>query len=367
MIFRACLLLAAASAAIHADASRLQDGWKGSVTKDGEVTVISNPGQPVHSSPVLELREDLRIGGPGSDGEPVFNKVRGLVVDDNGDIYALDWGDSLIKVFDASGRYLRTISRPGQGPGELDRPFTISFNRTAGELAVLQISRRISYFRPDGKFLRQTQLGEIFALLGRVDSQGNIFVEEAVLDRENPRTETKKLDPNAKPIATLGVSPSSRLGKSNPMRPVGWWLVDDGDNLVYGHPERYEIRVFGAGENREVRRITREYDPVPVTGEEKERWREMAPPEANLEFSDYHAAYRSFFLSDEGHIIVQTWEKAGENLYMNDIFDRDGRFIGRIPLKPGGVEIRRGEYYAVEEDEEGYQVVKRCAVKWVVK
>ena len=366
MISRDCLLLAVALAAAPVRAFPAQDAWKGSVTNEGGVIVVSNPKQPIHSRPVLELREDLRIGGPPSGAEPVFNKVRGLVVDDEGGVYVLDWGDSLVKAFDASGRCLRTISRPGQGPGELDRPFSISFNRTARELAVLQVSRRISYFRTDGTFLRQTPLRGVLALLGRVDSRGNIFVEEAVLDRENPRTETKKLDPSAEPVATFGASPSSRLGRTNPTRPIAWWTLDAGDNLVYGYPESYEIRIFSAADNHEVRRITRDYDPVEVTRREKERWREASPPETELELSDHHSAYRSFFLSDEGHIFVQTWEDAGDGRAVHDIFDPEGRFIGRIPLRPSGVEIRRGKYYAIEEDDEGYQVVKRYAVKWNV-
>ncbi|MBP1659953.1 MAG: hypothetical protein H6P95_1145, partial [Candidatus Aminicenantes bacterium] len=52
---------------------------------------------------------------------------------------------------------------------------------------------------------------------------------------------------------------------------------------------------------------------------------------------------------------------------IHDVFDAEGRFIGRVPLKGIGFEILNGKYYALEEDGEGYQYAKRYAVTWNVK
>jgi hypothetical protein len=38
-----------------------------------------------------------------------------------------------------------------------------------------------------------------------------------------------------------------------------------------------------------------------------------------------------------------------------------------MPLKPSGITILNGKYYALEEDEDGYQYVKRDAVNWKIK
>ncbi|MCK7470541.1 MAG: hypothetical protein MZU95_06920 [Desulfomicrobium escambiense] len=44
--------------------------WKGRVLKEGEVTIVQNPRDPIHKEPVLSLREDWTIGGPASTGDP---------------------------------------------------------------------------------------------------------------------------------------------------------------------------------------------------------------------------------------------------------------------------------------------------------
>jgi hypothetical protein len=77
--------------------------------------------------------------------------------------------------------------------------------------------------------------------------------------------------------------------------------------------------------------------------------------------------FSRFFLSDLGHMFVRTNEKTKDGKFMHDIFDAEGRFIGRTPLKPSGVTILKGKYYALEEDEDGDQYVKRYAVTWKVK
>lgn len=104
-----------------------------------------------------------------------------------------------------------------------------------------------------------------------------------------------------------------------------------------------------------------------VTDEEKQAEIKNSPPRKELGFKKFHVAYYQFFLSDLGHLFVQTWEKAKDDKSIYDIFDAEGRFIGRVPLKPSGIEILKGKYYALEEDEDGYQIVKRYNVTWTIK
>ena len=354
---------------LTAPAAAGQDKWKGTIVKEGNVNVVKNPKEPLYKTSVIELKEDLSLGGAAAQGDYAFGQIRAFEVDNAGSIYVLDYQDAHVKVFDRYGKYVRTIGRPGQGPGELDRPRTLSINRAAGELAVLELSRRMSFFKLDGTFLRHVSFKEIWGLNGRVDSKGNIYTTEGIVDPKDPRYELKKLGPDASFIALLAKSQAPSPGKFNPFMAVGYWALDSHDILVYGLPETYELRFFGADNLKVVRKITRDYDPVAITEEEREAERKDYPPGSSivLDFSKYHAAYYRFFLSDRGHIFVQTWEKARDGKSIHDIFDAEGRFIGRIPLKPSGIEILKGKYYALEEDEDGYQLVKRYAVTWKVQ
>jgi len=348
-----------------------QAQWKGTVVKEGDVTVVKNPKEPLSKTPILELKEDLSIGGPDARGEDAFGQVRHFIVDDAGAIYVLDQQNAQIKVFDASGKPLRTIGRKGQGPGELESPMTLSFNRTAGELAVQQQTRRMTYFKMDGTFLRHQSLKDIMPLRGRVDSRGNIYVTELIIDVDDSSYATKKLAPDASVLAVIGrtPAPAGRGSKVRAFLPISYFQVDRSDNFIYGYPETYEVQFYGPRDHKVFKKIVREYDPVAVGAEEKAEREKDVPPgmTADFDFPKNHSAYTRFFLSDLGHLFVQTWEKADGGRFIHDIFDADGRFIGRVPLKPSGVEILKGKYYALEEDKDGYQYVKRYAVTWLVK
>jgi hypothetical protein len=365
--FVACLGIAAF---IAFEAAAPQAKWKGTVIKEGDVTVVKNPKEPLYQTPILELKEELSLGGPEAQGEFAFGQVRHFIVDDAGAFYVLDQQNAHIKVFDAAGKYLRTIGRKGQGPGELESPMTLSFNRVKGELAVQQQTRRMTYFKRDGTFLRHQSLKDIMPLRGRVDSRGNIYVTELIIDVNDSSYATKKLAPDASVLAIIGQTPAP-AGRGNRVRaflPISYFQVDRSDNFVYGYPETYEVQFFGPDDHKVFRKIVREYDPVPVTAEERAEREKDVPPgmKADFDFPKDHSAYTRFFLSDLGHLFVQTWEKAGGERFTHDIFDAEGRFIGRVPLKPSGIEILKGKYYALEEDEEGYQYVKRYAVTWKV-
>jgi hypothetical protein len=68
------------------------------------------------------LSADLRIGAVAGREEESFGHVADLEVGSDGSIYVLDSSVGAVRVFDSTGAYSRTISRRGQGPGELARP-----------------------------------------------------------------------------------------------------------------------------------------------------------------------------------------------------------------------------------------------------
>jgi hypothetical protein len=363
-----CLSVLIAAAASTASA---QGKWKGTIVKDGDVTVVKNPKEPLYKTPVLELKEDLSIGGPDAQGDSAFDQVRTFVVDDAGTIYVLDQQASHIKVFDASGKYLRTIGRKGQGPGELEYPMTLSLNRAKGELAVQLQSRGIVFFKTDGTFLHQLSLKGMLGGRARVDSRGQIYILDIVMAGSDSKYATRKLAPDGSVLATISETPTP-TGPGNTTKafiPVAYFQIDRDDRFIYGYPQTYEIQIYGPTETKVLRKITREYDPVAVTAEDKAERKKDVPPgyDREFEFPKYQPAYSRFFLSDLGHLFAQTYEKADDGKIIHDVFDPDGRFIGRLPLKPSGVEILNGKYYALEEDEDGYQNVKRYAVTWKVQ
>ena len=357
------------TAAVSA-ASATQTKWKGSVVKDGDVTIVKNPNEPIYKGPILELKEDLSLGGPEAQGEYAFGKVQTFIVDGSGSIYVLDRKNFNIKVFDSSGRCLRTFGRQGQGPGEFEYPYTISLNQTSGELALHELGDGISYFNTDGTFLRHVSLKTANSLRAVVDAKGDIYVQEYIRKGDEAHDETKKLASDGSVIASIAEGPSWFVFKPDPFRATGYFVIDQANNLVFGQPLTYEIRFYGPADTKVFKKIMREYDRVAITAAEREQEDNRRDPKGATikhEFSKYHSAYRRFFTSDLGHLFVETWEKTKDGEKIHDIFDADGRYIGRIPLRPSGVAILKGQYYALEEDEDGYQYIKRYAVTWKVR
>lgn len=85
---------------------------------DKNVPVVFNPlnptlsrGQPTH----MYIIEDLRIGTVKGRDEYMFGEIREIAVDNEGQIYVLDYKKTLIRVFDKNGLYKRTIGKFGQG------------------------------------------------------------------------------------------------------------------------------------------------------------------------------------------------------------------------------------------------------------
>ncbi len=349
-----------------------QPRWKGTVTDEEGVIVVRNPKGPLYGTPVLELTEDLSIGGAGAQGDYAMGDLRDVVIDDAGTIYILDWQNSRVQVFDRAGTFMRTIGRKGQGPGELEIPLTMSIVRKSQELAVQQASGRFSFFRTDGTFIRSLISKGLSSIRGLCDSKGQVYLTRLLPGSDGLRYAYSKMAADGTLLATLLDVQPRRAKEFDPFCPQPWFQIDRNDDFVFGYPKTYEIQIFGANAKL-TKRILREYDPVAVTAAEKEEQRNAHEKSMYREDgtvfrpSGFHAAYRWFFLSDLGHIFVATYETAPDGRIIHDIFDPEGRLIGRIPLKHMGVGIYEGKYYAREEDAEGYPVLKRYAVKWLVK
>jgi hypothetical protein len=85
--------------------------------------------QPDTSAPLLIATPDLEIGLADGPDEYLFGRVFGLAFDTLGRIFVADAQADEIRVFGSDGRFLFRIGRRGAGPGELEGPCCLSFDR----------------------------------------------------------------------------------------------------------------------------------------------------------------------------------------------------------------------------------------------
>ena len=84
-------------------------------------------------------------------------------------------------------------------------------------------------------------------------------------------------------------------------------------------------------------------------------------------FPRYFPVFRSISIDQEGRVFAGTYERieTGEDyFYYYDVFDSEGKYIAKVPLRRSPRVWKKNRLYTIEEDEEGYQYVKRYKVNW---
>ena len=120
--------------------------------------------------------------------------------------------------------------------------------------------------------------------------------------------------------------------------------------------------------------IRKEFQSQKITEEDKEEILsrmdnvQVAAP-INLrdmfEFPNLFPPFQFFTLDEEGRIIVRTWEKGQkEDEFVHDVFDPEGRFIAQFMSKINVTVWKNMKAYAIDENEEGFNVIKKYAVRW---
>lgn len=320
------------------------------VIVDG-VTHIRNDG-PRDGNHIMKLEEVWRSGGDDSDF--IFGVVGQVLTDDDGRIYFLDRQLSEVQVFSQDGEYLRTLSREGDGPGEVRRPVDMAF-LPDGTLGIVQMmpGRIVKVDHLDG-----TPAGSVFpggdpeeggfrVLFNVASRNGQILVcGEEMSPSEGVMSRTRYLSR----LAADGAEQVRYLEKTSErdMANFEWdeeedYFVQMGrcalgpDGRVYIAPERdkYEIQVLSP-EGKLERVIEREYEPRKRSQEDKDRvsnTRRMVinGREVPKVISDHDPVITRLWVDDDGQLWVlhsrSTREQPEGILQTYDVFDPDGHFI----------------------------------------
>jgi hypothetical protein len=124
----------------------------------------------------LKLRLVRIWGGDEEEDENKFFKSPShVVMDKKGLVYICDSHRHHIKVFEHSGKYVRTIGERGRGPGDLYWPIFMAFYPD-GDLVVSELGGyRIQRFNTTGKSKKIIKVGSIVSWLG-VTSKNQLLV-----------------------------------------------------------------------------------------------------------------------------------------------------------------------------------------------
>lgn len=345
------------------------------ISVENGVTIVTNakkPSPPQGTATRLVLEEIFAIEA-GTAVESAFSDITTLDVHKDGTVFVLDRKESRVSVFDANGRFLRAFGKKGQGPGELNQPVGILISPN-NEIVVEDIlNQRLAFFGLDGTFQRSLSTGKALGLSGiRMDGQGRIIGRTMGLAAGGLSIELKMYDKDLnvkKTIVTLEMT-NPLQAKINPFRGLSTAFEMDSAGQIYlGSDKDYEIKVISA-ESKSVRVIRRAYDAVPITKEDKDEMLKLVSNVSNVNVKDmiqFPATFPpyAYFLFADDRLLVRTYEKERtKKNYFFDVFDAEGRYIAKLSLNVSPRLWRNGRVYAIDEDDEGYKILKCLRARW---
>ena len=347
------------------------------VKTENGVTIVTNgkkPDPPKGAPTKLILEEIYTVGG-GDAPDMSFVEISTLAVLKDGTVYVLDTKDSRVKVFDAKGKFLRAFGKAGQGPGEMNQPVGILITPENEVLVEDALNQRLAVFGLDGTFSRHISTAKALGLSGiMMDRRGLIVARSMGLGEAGKMSmDVKTYDKDFNPKVKLASFefPVSLQAKINPFSTMNLLYALDGQGgLYFGSQPSYEIKVLSL-EGKPLKTIGREYDPVPITKEDKDEMLALIPNVSGvnvrdmIQFPEHFPPFGNFVLADGGRLLVRTYEKGrAKKEYYWDVFDAEGRYIAKVPIVH---EIRLWQdekAYFFVEDEDGYKTLRCCRASW---
>lgn len=401
-----------------------QPASTGTITDSAGVIIVHNPGEVVWA-PERQPRfvEELRIGEIDGDPEYVFGEIPAIDVDRNGSIYALDLQARTVRVFDADGRYTRSIGRPGSGPGEIGEAPMAVLAHFDGSVHILHsVAHRLTGFAADGGPTETMALDDGSGPIGtvvkkQITSDGQLLLEVQTIgigasgpnSIGAPSIEILRLDAINQRVDTLAgwEVPNTTVEFSGLSLPVPvrlaaapvWSELEDG-RIVRSDNHEHRFEIYDRNGSLE-RVVTIDRELVPVTDDVKKTYFDfqermiglasgMTSDNAQLGpmmeqlfkemrtstvFADSFPAFGSILSGPAGTIWVQgpptaeDFDLEGQSSFQSidpesqvwDVFGSDGRFLGPMtfPDRFTPMRLQNEAWYRVLTDELGVNYIAR--------
>ncbi|MDE2718852.1 MAG: 6-bladed beta-propeller [Chloroflexota bacterium] len=351
---------------------------------------------------VAEAHVDLQFGSvDGTDPNLTFGAIRVQAASD-GTIYVLDQQAAEVRVFDSDGRYLRTIVRQGEGPGEIGGANGIFLSGDTLLWINDTRQRTIIGVDTDGDEVRRfpkpvMSVANIWT--GVFDDRGRYWREVSHSDTQPgfPPPEgltswtgrhyykSHDLSSGAIDSVQLGETRFQIYSYSTPDVPFGFLplrfepfemtAVNPAGGFWRAHNTSYRIaRVGEGGDTLVVIEVGLPEQPVTDADriayvdsivEDRPELRRQAEEVAAL-MPDTKPVLAELFVDDEHRLWVQRVTPDGAPAFY-DLFSVDGDYLGSVRLAfaaAGPLVVRSGRIYSWVEDELEVPFVVGAAVVW---
>jgi hypothetical protein len=331
-----------------------------------------------------DLVPEVSIGMLDGPEEYMLGSIVSLAIGGDGTIYAMDQQVPALRVYNADGTYRATFGRPGDGPGEYERP--------DGGLNVLSDGRillrdpanaRIQVFAPDGEPLAGWRIRGGFntsqrMIVDTLDRAYTLILLDAEADVRDWTSGLVQILPDGTPGDTLRPPDTGFEGSRIEAR----FTSEDGNSVSvnsvpFSASEQTTLSPHGYfihGINTDYSlillkpqgplRIRKNFEPVRVTGGEQAEGeafatRNMRGTQPNWKWDgdpipDHKPPYSTFYAGEDGTVWVRVSQpgfKREDPDYdptepdaiadewhervLFDVFDEDGRYLGAVRAPEG--------------------------------
>jgi len=311
---------------------------------------------------------DVSIGVVEGDDAYVLAGLTNAIRLSDGRILVGSCAANEVRVYDAEGRYLRTIGRQGGGPGEFQvvrRVFPANGDSIGvADAAFPTTAHRVAIFAPDGSYARMIQLPPRVEVIGRF-ADGSFagrlmggFVDEPSVHRR--LVTLYRLDAAGVPLDSVtgpwGLEMAEEQGRGPRSvrfaRTASFAVLPD--RLVSGPQDEAAFFEYRADLRtpRRVQTITR---PEPMTNALRRQWDETRPvliPRGGVigspgtSYASALPAYGWIVAGADGRVWVQDPYRPGVFALVWTAY-RDGRAVARAELPPRFYPTQFGEAWVL--------------------
>ena len=387
MAHRSLWLLALVPVLLLSGCRKGPDGSRGAnvrtETVDG-VTLVHNPPEPLNPRKAVRFEEEVSFGAEESGPGAVY-KPGQFAVDGRNRVYIFEYSESVIKVFGEDGKFLKTIGRKGQGPGEFGQAVYIGFCPDGRILVTDGQNRRTSFFGPEGDFLSSYQWKTNIAIAYLLLDNASV-VQESTFEAGKSRVFLKTFDFAGAEVKSWGefFYPETKaitrgemaITVGIPYSPRSVLTGDQTHGRIYHcRNDAYLIEVFDSG-GRIFRKIDRPYDRPPFTDADRAEFmartssgpKELADIYKDIPWPKVKTVTEQMLCDDRGFLWVatnETKDEGGRKLTAYDVFDAEGRYDARVWLDFTPARFAAGKMYRFKADPDtGVRVLTRYQIVW---
>lgn len=311
----------------------------------------------------------VRIGEEEGDDVYVFGRIEDVKLGRDGRVYVLDGQAEQVRIFDATGRHVRTVGREGGGPGEFRGAVAMTWGPQGNLWVVDARNQRYTVLSPAGDLVatyRRSGGGPTYNWVGGFAANGELydtslfvdgatrevrrlFVGQRIEGNEVVAVDTTPLPEEVGDFERVDFDDGAMISFAVPFAPLLTWAFDGDAGFWGGTGASYRLwHLTFSGDTSRIVELDRAR--VPVTDEERARARKRIEEmfrnwgrESGLKKVDFSRipdrkpAFQRIVLDDRGWIWVArpSASRAADGAPAPttfDVFGPDGRYYGAVSM-----------------------------------